>query len=114
MNDAIARSKLRVSTRVGNWFCSAGSFHSRAMCTADPSVIKWTCFCKAMCYFVNKESSDFTLSQDVSCDLSLSEKQAFLWAELRVHMASEHGKFQDKDVPKHSKITCYEASPVIK
>ncbi len=73
-----------------------------------------TCFCKAMCYFVNKESSDFTLSQDVSCDLSLSEKQAFLWAELRVHMASEHGKFQDKDVSKHSKITCYEASPVIK
>ncbi|MEI8026363.1 MAG: hypothetical protein WCI18_08435 [Pseudomonadota bacterium] len=35
-----------------------------------------TCFCKASCYFVNKESSDFSLSEDVSCDLSLSQKKA--------------------------------------
>ncbi len=73
-----------------------------------------TCFCKATCNFINKESTDFYVNADVSCDLSLSQKKARLISELKVHIASEHGQIADKDISKHTEVICYESSPANK
>jgi len=74
------------------------------------SVEAKSCFCKALCFFENKDSADFSMSQDVSCDLSLSEKKATLLTDLKLHMAAEHSQLRDEDISKHTKVTCYEIS----
>jgi hypothetical protein len=68
-----------------------------------------TCFCKALCFYVNVDSSDFMHSEDVPCEHSLADKKALLESKLKDHFREEHGHQKATKFKESTKITCFEA-----
>jgi hypothetical protein len=68
-----------------------------------------TCFCKALCYYGNVESSDFMLSEDVPCELSLADKKSLLESKLKDHFREVHGYQKEMKFKESTKITCFES-----
>lgn len=67
------------------------------------------CFCKAMCFYTDAQSSDFSLSQDVPCDLPLGCKKALFESKLKEHLIEVHGDKIELEKNKKIEIKCFEA-----